>query len=352
MAVGFPTREIARLHKVRWLVQTGDDFVILIECVGDRINYNTEAMILLDVLCTGSDEAQLLHSISIIRNQMAFQDFLSMLRLSRVHRLHPHVVSITVNGQRWDENSLVPLRFAHGDHITLYFAMPTREDYRRDLVDWLRDEGVTPDDHLLQPIVNSTISPTLPFTVDETEGDHNNEQPSCSNRAPALAAGEFLANSWYISHEYHTVCHDSRVLTVSADPATWDAAIRRTWGDYYDGNRPFTATLVFPGPPIGQLGYDHLPHIILEQHFRPQQISVLVTTQRVAQENEIVAQAAYSVKDYMAKTGYVQFVQAWRFGRSPQFDYRVWHGQREILDRNPFGLPTGQAVTVSGCASG
>lgn len=142
------------------------DLVALVECTGDYINHPSEALILFDILCINSDSStaastQQLHSAMISRSLITFEVFAGVVHLSRIFRLHAHMLQVYHNGEPWELFSLTPRRLRTGDHVEVVFATPTSEDYRQNLVQWLRDEGVEPDQHLL-----ATQSQTTPQKFD------------------------------------------------------------------------------------------------------------------------------------------------------------------------------------------
>eukprot|EP00438_Fugacium_kawagutii_P020591 Skav222346 [mRNA] locus=scaffold3497:127777:137324:- [translate_table: standard] len=348
--IGFPTNEIVNLYIVHSLAAIDAEHVVLTECAGDHLHHASEVMLLLDVRCAGEEEGsdEVLHSQIVCRNRANLVSFMGFAQLSRLARLFAHYIHVRHNGQPWtfDDPTIYPLR--NGDHIEITFDKPNLEEYRRHLVDWLYDEGVTPAAHLLTPLSNaSTISPTLPFAVDLS--DIVNNPQGCAGGDLASRMQPLVFNSWYISHTQFTTCRDSRVVTFSAHSPTWKNTISRVWRDVFDVHRPFTVTIVQPQPiQLGRPEFDLLPHILIEQHRSGEQIAAVITVQhkKFNGATEFLAQAAHSLPASAGRQELLQAAQVWRYGIEPEDRYHVTHDNEEVFDIRGLRRPTGQSFTI------
>lgn len=314
-ALSFPPNSVAAVHPVRYLDRANLDLVALVECVGDRMNHGREAMVLLDLLCLQhespeSPPAQLQHSVMIPQSSITVAEFAESIRLSRIFRLHRSHLHIFHNGEPWDLDGTQTYRLVNGDYLEVVFDAPTCESFRVDLVDWLRDEGVDPEPHLLTPIPNATISPTLPFDI---------EEPSSSSRGRAdaevqcgghLQLDVLTFNSWYISHVHHVICRDSRPLLFSSNPERWRNSVQQTWADRFDAGRPFTITFFLPQPrDSGRIEVDLLPHVLIEQHAMPRCVGTLISVVDHRGSDRGARHTAHSTDFYLPKAGFLQLAE-------------------------------------------
>eukprot|EP00438_Fugacium_kawagutii_P006334 Skav217722 [mRNA] locus=scaffold308:54725:63844:- [translate_table: standard] len=349
-AIGFPLHEIVNLYIVHSLAAIDVEHVVLTECAGDHLHRDTEVMILLDVRCAGEEgnNDEVLHSQMVCRNRANLVSFMGFLQLSRIARLYASNIHVRHNGQPWtlDDPTVYALR--NGDHIEITFDKPAQEEYRRHLVDWLYDEGVTPVAHLLTPLTNTTaISPTLPFALDLS--DFAGAPATCSGGDQALRTQPLIFNSWYISHTQYTTCRDSRVVAFSAHSPTWKNTISRVWRDVFDVHRPYTVTIVQPQPvQLGRPEFDLFPHIVIEQHRSDDQIAAVITVQHKKFHGavEFLAQAAYSLPALVGRQGLLQTAQVWRYGIEPEDRYHVLYDNEEVFDVRGLRRPTGQSFTI------
>ena len=58
------------------------------------------------------------------------------------------------------------------------------------------------------------------------------------------------ANSFYISHIHNRRQDSGRPLRLDGDFRSWTQIVIEAWQDFFDHNRPFTAHLVEPDPPV------------------------------------------------------------------------------------------------------
>eukprot|EP00438_Fugacium_kawagutii_P036139 Skav236805 [mRNA] locus=scaffold3611:42680:53651:- [translate_table: standard] len=204
--MSFPANEIVALHIVSFLLAAHQDPVILVQCLGDRVNPATEAVVMLDVAYNPAPEEEqaddpdrLLHSLHIARKRHTFRTLAATLKLDRFLQLFAQHVEIRLNGQPWQQHDPTPQLLQHGDHIRVIFDSVHRGAHAPALSDWLYSQGLEPWPALLQAVLEIDAFPmTAPFVAAEPSQAAQCEPSLLSNVLDS--DGATLFNSWFIGH--------------------------------------------------------------------------------------------------------------------------------------------------------
>eukprot|EP00438_Fugacium_kawagutii_P014323 Skav210904 [mRNA] locus=scaffold2900:288060:297488:- [translate_table: standard] len=347
-ALAFPQGAIRDVHVVDSLSSGHFGRVALVECVDDRLDRDNEAMVLFDVmvedhrpLTPAEANENLFHSLMITHRSTCLATIASALRLTSIFRAHPEHLRMMHNNEEWPLRDSSHRILANGDHLQLQFGPAQSEPYRSDLRDWLRDEGVTPPQHLLSA-PQRTISPTVPFAA---------EEPSSSglvNRcAPSQTGGDTLIlNSCFIAHTSSQTCKDSRVLFLPVNPAEWRSAVTRVWADRFKAGHPFTISFIVPPPPpVGIPAFDSLPHVIVEQEHQNGRIGMLVSTQWKTVEPHMTLQQAYSAGARHPLPVILDMIELTE-DCAKDFHCEVYREGQRVVDGDIYPRPTGQSIVV------
>ena len=354
-AIHFPVASIAQLYVVHWLFDSFRDYVVLVELHEDRVDHSRDAIILFDVHCLSDpenatedanvEEPHLFHSLHIGRQQYTFQTLLGATRLTRLQRLHPDCIRVFHNGELWQPQESAPHHINNGDHIEVEIANTRNGLHTVELIEWLLDEGIGPWPSLFQNPDPDVISPTLPFSIRQEIEDEVGSVYECQPHPGPQFSG-IAFNSWYVSHNRHVSCTESRVLIFSQQQASWKEAIARIWEDRFDRSRPYSVSWCMPRPPqTGRPEYDALPHVMVEQQHARGKAGVLLATSYVDTAPGTVDLMAVSAPDLMTANTAFELASV---ASDCQRDRRctAYHEDRRLNDHELAHAPSGAVITI------
>eukprot|EP00438_Fugacium_kawagutii_P003318 Skav229332 [mRNA] locus=scaffold2917:96062:105952:- [translate_table: standard] len=349
--LGFPPGSVTGVHVVHSLYEAGTDNIALVEFATDHVDPTDEALLLLDVLIQppptlspGRANQNIFHSVMITRRHSSITFLLSHLRLTSLLRSFADHIRIMHNGVAWSNEDRALRLLRNGDHVQVVFLGPRQEEMRLALLDWLRDEGVSPPDHMLtneHPAENVT-SPTIPFSIQE----QSQEAGPSACQIVEQRSTTLVLNSWYIDHEFFPICRESRIIFFPADPSQWKRAISDGWPEQFRPDIPHSVVFVMPPPPpAGQLESDALPHVIIEQGHRVGLVAAVVSTVWHTVTPVVTVHEARSTSDTMHGQDFVRLAQLDHIC-GPELECEVWHDGTAIPMSVRGRRPTGQAVSI------
>eukprot|EP00438_Fugacium_kawagutii_P002699 Skav218908 [mRNA] locus=scaffold328:451778:460747:- [translate_table: standard] len=344
-ALHLPLSELVAFYPVTHLMERSQEHIILIRCRGDRIHNTEEAMILFDVVCMdrtmGSSAGEghhLFHSLHISRKSVTYDAFISTMRLTAMSRRHHDKLSIFVNGDLWTAADAAPRLLHHGDHVEAIFEEHDSDPYRLDLIDWLLGQGLALWPNILQPVLATNITPTIPFVAEEPS------PPQVCSSLSRTAGRRFV--TWYLSHSRFPHCDEGRIIVLDDFPYNWKEVLERTWPDRFDSFRTFSISWITPQPPqIDRLGYPAIPHLLIEQHHSPSDSGVLVTL--VSHCESIVSrQEAAVVASTTAPSIYLRVLEV-EFACALHYDCVITMDHYILAPDHRVRRPPGQSLVVS-----
>eukprot|EP00438_Fugacium_kawagutii_P035005 Skav208021 [mRNA] locus=scaffold2714:74524:83538:+ [translate_table: standard] len=345
MALQVPHGTVTAVHLVRSLMHDGRDYVALAVLRDDWISSATEVIILFDALCRSQQQERdhapphLFHSVSIVRKWLTYTLVIQLYNLEEFARHFPHYIAVYHNGVLWSPDDVSFHRLLDGDYVQIVFADYHQAPHRAALIEWLRHEEIDLWPDLLQSGHDHGISPTLPFVSEPPSAAASSSTCGVTDRILGFPGIAF--QSWYLSHARFPTCHESRVLILSSDPAQWRAEISRIWPDRFKDDRVFSTAWIQPQPAqTGQVAYDSLPHILIEQDPSNMHVGVLISTSRGQGPDQMIAHSAYSVPQWMHGTSYCQTAQV------DVDTCFVQHAGNPVPMDVAVRRPTGQAVEI------
>eukprot|EP00438_Fugacium_kawagutii_P022848 Skav230323 [mRNA] locus=scaffold430:518354:528265:+ [translate_table: standard] len=342
--LSFPDNAISSLHLVHSLRDSSHDFVVLVECVADHVDHASEAITLLDVVCRDtelphrarSEDPHVFSSQFITRAMHSFDTIAGVLRLQPFMLHFPDLFKIVHNNREWHPGDPHLRRIRDGDHIEVMFQDSIQESFRRQLVSWLRSQGLNAWPELLQAL--APVDPTVSFVAETPEMDQ------FCDEATDLIPGQAFT-TWFISHVHHPECHDSRVVLLPHQPTEWRQILQRVWGDRMRPASHFTVSWITPQPRTEPIGRVELPHLLIEQHHQLNRVGVLLSLVRYAPTEPPFQQAAFSTPDRTPVRGYFDLLG---IDRSCLLTHRCWvmHEEQELRDSEMVRRPTAQSISV------
>lgn len=339
LAVGMPGHEIIAAHPVPALTTSQVSFIAILQCRNDHLIQEAEVMTLFDVVCarqgasSSTDAPHLFHSVHISRTSQSLNTL-----TTRMFSMFPDRVTFHHNGRAWSPSDPAMYRIRHGDLFEAHFSVNDDERFRHALLDWLMEEGLTTGASVPAVFAPVEISPTLPMPSDD-------ELPAyceCTPQQDPLPGHGF--QTWYISHRRRTRCTQNRVIFFTVSPMQWRQALLNIWRDQMDPDAPFTLTWVSPQPSTDLLEPGVLPHLVIEQHYLPRRIAVVLTKVHMAFFPPLVTTAAFSVMEFSEVGTYFELMDITAHEDQRRFRCTA------VCDSRPVQItrrPTGQSIVLT-----
>ena len=121
-------------------------------------------------------------------------------------------------------------------------------------------------------------------------------------------------DTWYIHHQWQTICRESRPFRLHDNPTTWRADILDLWSDVIDPSLSTTIHLVQPAPPCAMTECV-LAHLILEQSSRPEYGVGLITIHKRDQHGDSTSHGAHSIPNIMTERNVLQIAEMFIYCR-------------------------------------
>eukprot|EP00438_Fugacium_kawagutii_P019482 Skav235615 [mRNA] locus=scaffold358:94800:107242:+ [translate_table: standard] len=349
-ATGFPAPSVVGIYPIRTLAQSNTEFVAVMECREDHVAHGSEALIMFDVICRdreaevtegspGDYGPHLFHSAHISRAWLSFSHVVAIFHLSHMMESHAQHLTVLHNGNVWDPADPLLHHMQNGDHLEVIFGDSTDLHYRRDLIVWLRAEGLSLWPALVAAAAELDISPTMPFVAQAPAASS-----SCSMGSGSSPALTF--RTWYVSHRNFPSCTDPRVIRFTGGPQEWRSVLAQVWEDRFDQHASFTITWVTPQPHTNRADpLDLSPHLIIEQHQRSQLIAVHLTALVGSGDAQTQSRGAFSVATLCPTATYLDLMGLDRLC-ARRYTCRITHDHLPIRDTELIRRPTGQAITI------
>eukprot|EP00438_Fugacium_kawagutii_P011894 Skav219175 [mRNA] locus=scaffold648:409701:433350:- [translate_table: standard] len=345
-------QDIIALHVVPFLRATFDEHVVIVQRQLDLVLHESQVMIILDISCHHAQPAHGVprppHDTRTVRKVSSihsFRTFMQEIGLLQFARDYNEWGALEINGVEWSPFNTHARDLTHGDHVLVQFAPHSGRDHRNDLNHWLLNEGV----QLWSSNTSVGDNPVM-SSIDE-EIPSSSHHPVC-HASPSLTS---LANpvmpdvvfmSWYVSHMFHPVCREPRILTLTQNSDTWKRTIAQTWDDVFDASSPFALSWVFPKPPgLGITPNDMYPHLVISQHPVHRQISAVITVSVLSLQDVQVEQAAHSIPEISDATTFQDAAETTRLCQG-SFQCEVTFDGRTIPHHPPTRRPDGLSVHV------